>query len=69
MYMHVYEYGHCEEYTCTCIPIYGVAIIGCACFAQVNKIKELLFSKAMKVPEMLKKIERHPSYDMQGLNN
>jgi serine/threonine protein kinase len=33
---------------------------------QVNKIKELLFSKAMKVPEMLKKIERHPSYDMQG---
>ena len=27
----------------------------------------LLFSKEMKVPEMLRQVEKHPSYDMQGL--
>ena len=30
-------------------------------------MKDLLFSKEMKVPEMLRQVEKHPSYDMQGL--
>ena len=29
-------------------------------------MKELLFQKEMKVPEVLKQVQRHPSYDMQG---
>ena len=29
-------------------------------------MKELLFRKEMNVPEMLKQVEKHPSYDMQG---
>lgn len=34
---------------------------------QVNKFKEVIFRKKTEVPEMLKQVEKHPSYDMQGL--
>ena len=33
----------------------------------MNKIKEMFFRKDMEIPEILKQVEKHPSYDMQGL--